>query len=56
MVGAASATNSVHIVLNVVGKVKVDNVLDARDVEAPGGDVCGNHDIALARLKLLDYR
>ena len=45
-------TNSVDVVLAVVRIVVVDDKLDIVDVEASGGDVCGDEDGGAARLEL----
>ncbi|GIX64757.1 mediator of RNA polymerase II transcription subunit 6 [Babesia caballi] len=44
-------TDAVHVVVNVGGQVVVDHVCDVVDVEAPGGNVSGHEDGALASLE-----
>jgi hypothetical protein len=46
----------VHVGLGVVGDVVVDDVADARHVDAAGGDVGGDDDVEGAVLELLDDR
>jgi hypothetical protein len=53
--GAAGAADAVHVGLGVVGDVVVDDVADARHVDAARGDVGGDHDVEGAVLQLLDH-
>jgi hypothetical protein len=39
---AARAADAVHVALAVLGRVEVDHVRDAADVDAAGGDVGGH--------------
>ena len=48
-------TNSVDVVLAVVGIVIVDDKLDVVDVEASGGDVGGDEDGGAAALELAQH-
>ena len=52
--GAAGAADTVHIGLGIVRNVVVDDVADARHVDAAGGNVGGNDDVQGAGLQLLD--
>ena len=52
--GAAGAADAVHIGLGVVRDIVIDDVADAGDVDAAGGDVRGDDDVEGARLQLLD--
>lgn len=42
-------TNAMYVVVNVGGKVIIDNMCNVRDVEATGGDGGGNHDRSATR-------
>ena len=47
--GARGAARAVQVGLVLGGRVDVDHELDAGDVDAPGGDVGGDHDVHLPR-------
>ncbi|GIX64294.1 serine beta-lactamase mitochondrial, putative [Babesia caballi] len=49
-----SAPNAVHVVLNLVGKVKVNDHLDVAHVQTARSDVSRNHDGVLAALELVE--
>lgn len=42
---AAGPTDPVHVVLDLVGHVEVDHVLDVREVQTLGGDVGGDQHV-----------
>ena len=48
-------TNSVDVILAIVGIVVVDDELDIVDIEASGGDVGGNEDGSAASLELAQH-
>ena len=48
-------TNSVDVILAIVGIVVVDDELDIVDIEASGGDVGGNEDGGAASLELAQH-
>jgi len=51
---AAGAANTVHVVLGMLRHVVVDDVADARDVDAARGDVGRDHHFILAALEALE--
>jgi superfamily II DNA/RNA helicase len=50
-VNSSSATNSVDVVLHILGKVIIDNVENIVDIKSSGSNISGDHDIAAAILK-----
>ena len=52
--GAAGAADAVDVVLGVGGNVVVDDVRDAGDVDAAGGDVGGDHHLVAAALEAFE--
>jgi hypothetical protein len=54
--GTASTTNTVHIVINVRGKVEVDNVLDVSHIKTARSDISGHEDTASAILEGVQSR
>src|SRR5436309_8711300 len=48
ILGTPSPTNAMHIILRVFGDIVVDNVTDAGDVEAAGGDIGRDHHFVFA--------
>src|SRR6185295_12569452 len=52
--GAAGAADAVDVALGLVGDVQVDDVGDAVDVDAAGGDVGGHQDADAAVLEALE--
>ena len=40
-----SATNVVNVIIDVGGKVEVDDMGDVGDIETASGDSGGNHDV-----------
>ena len=49
--GAAGAPHAVHVGVVIVGRIEVDHVRDAADVDASGGDVGGHQRVDRAALK-----
>ena len=49
--GAAGAADAVDVALAVLGRVEVDDVRDAVDVDAAGGDVGGDQDVDVPGLE-----
>ena len=52
---AMRLTNSMDVILAIVGIVIVDDKLDIIDVKAPGGDVSGDEDGGAASLELAQH-
>ena len=52
--GARGAADAVDILLGHVGQLEIDDVADARDVDAARGDVGRDQDLRLARLELAE--
>ena len=52
--GTAGAADAVDVIVRLPGHVEVDDVADAFDVEAAGGDVGGDEDRDLAVLEPLE--
>ena len=51
--GPTGATNAVHVILGGVRQVIVDDRRQFRDIQAPGRDIGGDHDLHFAFFKLL---
>lgn len=51
---STSSTNSVNVIVDVGGKIVVDNVGNVGDIESSSGNGGGNHDRSSSRLKGLD--
>ena len=51
LAGAPRAPDPVHVVLDLVGEVVVDHVLDVGEVQALAGHVCGHQHVLLAALQ-----
>src|SRR5581483_10737009 len=54
--GAASAADTVHIIVGMVRHVEIEDVADLRNIESPCGDVGGDEQLGLAFPKRLQSR
>lgn len=54
ILGAAGASDAVDIVFGVLGDIVIDDMRNARDVDAPSGDVGGDHDFVAAAFEAFE--
>src|SRR5690606_18538865 len=54
--GAACAANAVYVIVRVPGRVEVEHVTDALDVETARRDVRRHQDVDVARLTPVEFR
>ena len=54
LLGATGSAEAVDVVLRIFGHSVIDDVGDARNVEAAGGDICCDNDIEAAVAKPLE--
>ncbi len=54
LLGPTGSADAVHVVVDGLGQIDVDNVLDVLDVQSSSGDVGGHQNIGVAHSELVE--